>query len=183
MPQQDGHTQSEPTKVHAPQSAPAASASSQPAVPETDFQLLAKIMLQREARQALKEQQEEDAKQQRDKKREQNAQSVFQDAQFHQSQCRHLKGGKFRRPTQAKDFAVYIHTYINAERVIKCQLCGAKWKIRDTKEFLFRYGQKIPNHTGIGWQEAMDMLAQTSNMPSSSEVPMNATPVATLAEV
>lgn len=153
------------------------------AAPESEFQLLAKILLQREARAALKEQQEEEARLSKEKKREQNAQSVYQDAQHFQAICRHLKGGKLRRPTQAKDFAVYIHTYINAERVIKCQLCGAKWKIRDTKEYLVRYGKKIPNHTNIGWQEAVEMLGQTSNMPSSSEIPMNATPVATTAEV
>src|SRR5665213_1977300 len=104
-----------------------------PQVPETDFQLLAKIMLQREARQALKEQQEEGAKAARDKQRDINAQSHYADANQTQANCRHLKGGRTRRATQAKDFAVYIHTYINAERVIKCQLCNAKWKIRDTK--------------------------------------------------
>lgn len=156
---------------------PQPTAPATPASTKSDLQLLAEIMLQREARAALKEKQEQDQKDAREKQREINAKSHFDDAQANQQRCKHLKGGKFRRPTQAKDFAVYIHTYINAERVIKCQLCGAKWKIRDTKEFLFRYGKKVPNHTGIGWAEAMDMLAQSSNQPSSSEIPMNATPV------
>lgn len=154
---------------------PAVPAASQPSA--SDFALLAQIMLQREARAAAKEQAEQNAKDARDKQRDINARSHYEDDKSNQAKCKHLKGGKLRRPTQAKDYAVYIHTYINSERVIKCMLCNMKWKIRDTKEFLFRYGKRIQNHTQIGWNEAMEMLGQTSNMPSSSEIPMNATPL------
>jgi hypothetical protein len=178
----DQNQQKQPEKAVEPVQAPAVPVPAAPAI-ESDFQLLAKIMLQREARLAAKEQQEENARLAREAQRQKNAESHYNDAADNQSRCRHLKGGKLRRATQAKDFAVYLHTYINAERVIKCQLCGAKWKIRDTKEYLFRYGKKVPNHTGIGWQEALEMLAQTSNQPSSSEIPMNATPQSTTAEV
>jgi len=52
-----------------------------------------------------------------------------------------------------------------------------KWLPADTKEFLYRGGKKIPNHTGLGWEDAILMAAESSNMASSSEIPMNATPI------
>ena len=145
--------------------------------PDPMSQLL-DVILKREARQAQKEQDEENQRVAKQKQRDINAQSAYEDAQAKQMKCNHLKGGKNRIRTQAKDYAVYMHTYINAERVIRCFLCGMKWKIKDTKEFLFRNGKKIPNHTKIGWDEACEMLGQTSNQNSSSEIPMNASPVA-----
>lgn len=174
-----------PLAGHTPAAAPAVPAPAALASSAAQDQITAmlQILLQREARAAAKEEAEETAKKARDAQRQRNAESHYDDAKANQVRCNHLKGGKNRRPTQAKDFAVYIHTYINHERVIKCQLCKMKWKIRDTKDFLIRYGKKIANHTGIGWNEAMEMLAQTSNQPSSSEIPMSSTPVITTEEV
>lgn len=139
---------------------------------------LLEVILKREAREAQKEEDIQRQIEAKQKQRDINAKSTYEDAQFKQSKCTHLKGGKNRIRTQAKDFAVYMHTYINAERIIRCFLCNMKWKMKDTKEWLFREGKKIPNHTKIGWEEACEMLGQNSNQNSSSEIPMNATPQA-----
>jgi hypothetical protein len=142
-------------------------------------EILAELMLKREARAAAKEEAEEAAKQVRDKQRDQNARSHFEDHLAKQTNCKHLKGGKNRIRTQAKDYAVYLHTFINSERIITCFLCGMKWKPKDTREFLVRYGKQIANHTHLGWEDAVQMASETSNQSSSSEIPMNATPVIT----
>jgi hypothetical protein len=139
---------------------------------------LLQIMLSREARLAREEEAKQKAIDQRQVQRNRNAASHSEDAQAIQTKCKHLKGGRSRLRTQIDDFAVYMHTFINGERVIKCQLCGAKWKANDTVEFLFRYGKKVANHTAIGWKEALQMLAKSSNKPSSSEIPMIAQPLA-----
>jgi hypothetical protein len=145
----------------------------------TDAKLavLLEILLKREARIAQQEQAAEDAKQRRAEQRQRNAKSGYDDDNAKQAKCRHLKGGKNRVRTQVKDYSVYMHTFINAERVIICQLCKMHWKVRDTREKLYRHGQFIPNHTGIGWAEAMVMLGETTNKPSSSEIPMLGAPV------
>jgi negative regulator of genetic competence, sporulation and motility len=142
------------------------------------MQQLLEVILKREAREALLEDQKQQQLDAKAKQRDINAKSAYEDAQAKQAKCTHLKGGKNRIRTQAKDYNIYMHTFINAERVIVCCMCGMKWKMKDTKEFLFRFGKKVPNHTKIGWDEACEMLGQTSNQNSSSEIPMNASPVA-----
>jgi hypothetical protein len=139
---------------------------------------LIQIMLKREARIAEQEEKVEESKRSKAAQRRRNAESNFDDDKERQSRCKHLKGGKNRLRTQVKDFAVYLHRFINNEQVIRCTLCGAKWKVRDTKEFLYRYGKRVENWTGIGWVEALAMVSESSNKPSSSEVPMAAQPAA-----
>ncbi len=147
------------------------------------LEALVKTMLAREARLADKEAKEIADFEHKQVQRKRNADSHFNDANQTQLNCRHLKGGKGRkRRGFGKDYAVYIHTYPNAEQVIRCFLCGMKWKRRDTDEFLVRgdgNGKivKIPNHTGVGWAKAVEMLAETTNTPSASEIPIQATPV------
>lgn len=148
----------------------------------TGLEALVKIMLEGQARQLLKDQAEQAAIAQRNAQRKKNAESHFEDGANTQAKCRHLKGGKGpKRRGFGKDFAVYIHTYPNAEQVIRCFLCNMKWKRKDTREFLVRgdgNGKlvKIPNHTNLGWAEAVEMLADTTNTPSASEIPITATP-------
>jgi hypothetical protein len=146
------------------------------------LEALVKTMLEREARLAAKEAKDLADFEHKQAQRKRNADSHFSDANETQVKCRHLKGGKgHKRRGFGKDYAVYIHTYPNAEQVIRCFLCGMKWKRRDTDEFLLRgdgNGKlvKIVNHTGIGWAKAVEMLADTTNTPSSSEIPIQATP-------
>jgi hypothetical protein len=86
-----------------------------------------------------------------------------------QMNCKHLKGGGNRRKSQAKDPSVYGHTFTDGKMHIKCTICKAKWMPGDTAEFYLRNGKKVPNWTGIGWKEASEMAADSSNRPSSSE--------------
>lgn len=155
----------------------------QPTAPKTALELMAEIMLKREIRENEKEEARLASEAKRQKQRDINARSHFNDKLTEQARCRHLKGGKNRVRTQVKDYAVYMHTFINTERVIRCQLCGMKWKPQDTKEFLVRNGKNTPNHTKLGWEEALAMVNETSNTPSASEIPLNATPAADVSEV
>lgn len=182
---QDGQAgQPEPTPVPAPvQAQPAPPVEVAKSAPVDATQALVNMMLKREARAAAKEQAELDAIEAKNRQRDINARSNFNDELEKQVKCKHLKGGKNRIRTQAKDFAVYMHTFINKEVIIRCFLCGMKWKTLDTKEHLVRNGISLPNHTKIGWEEAVNMINETSNQPSASEIPMNATAVVSGIEV
>lgn len=156
---------------------PTASAPPAPvAAPSASLDALLQTMLRREAKQLADEEAKERANDAKLRQRRFNAESNFEDDKARQSKCTHLKGGRNRIRTQAKDFAVSSHRFVNNEQVVRCLLCGAKWKSKDTTEYLYRYGKQIPNHTGIGWREALQMAAESSNKPSSSEIPMNVVP-------
>jgi hypothetical protein len=90
-----------------------------------------------------------------------------------QSVCKHLKGGKNRRKSATKDYAVFMHTFISGETYIKCQLCGMKWRPTDTNERVVRNGMVYKNHTGKGWREALLMMEDSTNTPSRSEIPQS----------
>jgi hypothetical protein len=86
-----------------------------------------------------------------------------------QAKCKHLKGGKKGPKTQNKDYAVYQHRFISFLQYIRCCICGMRWYMEDTKEYLLRKGRKISNHTKIGWREACDMMEGSTNTMSASE--------------
>jgi hypothetical protein len=86
-----------------------------------------------------------------------------------QAKCKHLKGGKRGPKTQNKDYAVYQHRFISFLQYIRCTICGMRWYMEDTKEYLLRKGRKISNHTKIGWREACDMMEGSTNTMSASE--------------
>jgi hypothetical protein len=132
---------------------------------------LLQILIQQQARLAMKEQQEEEARQARDAQRKKNSQDHTAKDLLRQARCTHLKGGRKGPRSQVRDYAVGIHTFIDQKSSIRCFLCKMEWKPKDTQEFLFRKGKKIANHTKIGWFEATKMLEQTTNTPTSSEVP------------
>ena len=90
-----------------------------------------------------------------------------------QSVCKHLKGGKHRRKSSTKDYAVYMHTFISGETYIKCQLCGMKWRPTDTVERVVRNGMVYKNHTGKGWREALMLMEDSTNTASRSEIPQS----------
>lgn len=131
---------------------------------------LVELLLRQQARDAAKEEAEVLRKETRNKQRDINASQHGQKRLIKQMNCGHKKGGKNAKAGLV-DFNVYIHTYINKEQVIRCCSCGMKWKAEDTVEFLVRNGRQIKNHTGKGWKEAVAMLSQTSNKPSTSEIP------------
>jgi hypothetical protein len=146
-------------------------------VKKTSADLLLEVIMQREARLAKKEQEEENRQLAKAKQYEQNAASQNEDYLVLQTKCNHLKGGKNRRRIQAKDYNVRMHVFTNHEVTIRCCNCGMKWKNKDTREYLVRQGKKIPNHTKLGWEDALEFVSQSSNEVTKSEIWMNSTPV------
>jgi hypothetical protein len=136
---------------------------------DADFKSLLQLMMMKEKRLIIKEAELDRIQAERDKQAKINSEQYTIAKITTQKTCRHMKGGKSRQRGQQKDPAVYAHTFTDGTTVIKCQLCGAKWMPKDTAEYLFRNGSAIPNWTGIGWREAIEMAGESSNKPSSSE--------------
>lgn len=105
----------------------------------------------------------------RQAQRDRNAKDQDSKLLLKQAKCKHLKGGRKGPKTQNKDYAVYQHRFISFIQYIRCAICGMKWFIEDTKEYLVRKGHKISNHTKIGWREAVDMMEGSTNTMSASE--------------
>lgn len=166
----------------AQQAPPAAPVPTVQTVEKTQMDMLLNILIQQQARLAMKDQQEEESRKVRDKQREKNSADHTAKDLLRQARCTHLKGGRKGPRNQVRDYAIYLHTYIDSSYTIRCFICKMTWKINDTVEFLVRKGKKIANHTKIGWFEATKMLEQTTNTPSSSEIPLQATPQAALAQ-
>jgi hypothetical protein len=151
-----------------------------PEVKETDLLSLVQALLKtseiaaaRETRLAKQEELEEERKRNRAAQYEKNrANETTIDLQK-QATCKHLKGGRNRRRNAIKDFNVYLFSYIDGEVVIKCHDCKMKWRPTDTTERVVRNGKVYKNHTGIGWREALNMVSESTNTPSSSEIPQS----------
>lgn len=142
----------------------------------TTLQLLVKLLLA-ERQQTLEEKQERQRTQKaRDEQRKINADYVVKEKNHIQQICTHKKGGKGLKSPKT-DYAVYFHTFTDATSYIRCQICGMKWRNQDTKEYLLRKGQKVQNHTGIGWREAYEMLQNSTNTASASEIKITASPI------
>ena len=133
---------------------------------------LLQLMMAKEARIAEKEQNDEAARRARNAQREVSAKSHVEKTLLKQARCRHEKGGRNGPRSGVLDYNVYHHTFINGEQRIKCSSCFMVWKINDTVDFLVRGRdkRKIANHTKKGWAEACNMVAQSTNKASSSEV-------------
>jgi hypothetical protein len=136
---------------------------------DAGFKALLQLMMLKEKRLIVKEAELERIQVERDKQAKVNSEQYTVAKIETQKSCRHLKGGKGRQRGQQKDPAVYAHTFTDGSTVIKCQLCGAKWMPKDTVEYIHRSGSAIPNWTGIGWREALELAGESSNRPSSSE--------------
>lgn len=136
---------------------------------EAKFMALLSIMMAKEARLAEKEAALEVAYQAKEKQRKKESETYTVTKIENQRACKHLKGGKGRTRAQQRDPAVYLHTYPDGSRVIKCNLCSARWMPKDTRDYLSRNGNAIPNWTRIGWAEAFEMCEDSSNKASSSE--------------
>lgn len=134
------------------------------------FQQLISLMAAKEQRLMAKEQELAILQQIRDKQDKQSSDQIMFAKMLTQKNCKHLKGGKTRQRGQQKDPNVFAHTFTDGSVMIKCNTCRAKWFKEDTKEFLVRNGQKIENWTKIGWAEATELVEESSNKPSSSEI-------------
>jgi len=143
------------------------------------LQILVQLLLA-ERQEALEEKKEKRlAQERRETQYRLNSQYNTEEREKIQRMCTHLKGGKEgpNRPRSARiDYAVSFHTFIDGRSYIKCLICSSKWKPGDTADFLIRRGQKVKNHTGLGWDQAWNMLKNSTNTPTTSEVVMQATP-------
>ena len=157
---------------------PAAVPAAVPAAMNQDVLLSLVQLLLAERQDAILEKQEKlRAREAREQQRRLNAEYNEAEVKEKQRVCTHKKGGT-RGPKSTKlDYAVYFHTCTDGSSYIRCLICGAKWKSTDTREYLIRRGEKVENHTGIGWVEAHQMLAQSTNSPSASEVNFNTSPI------
>src|SRR6266550_757616 len=138
----------------------------------TQLNMLLKLMMAKEARIAEAEEATESTRRARNAQREKSAKTHVEKQLVKQARCRHMKGGKKGPRSGVTDYAVYHHTFINGEQIIKCFICAMKWKINDTVEFLLRGKRQIANHTKIGWSQAYAFLSQSTNSPSMSAVPV-----------
>jgi len=154
--------------------APAPVAAAPAAVVSDPVQQLLTLLFAKEARELAKIEHEENAFKQREAKRALNNKDQDSKILLRQARCRHLKGATSTAKNPTIDYAVYQHTFISADTYIRCQICGVRWRPQDTVEYFVRGGRKIANHTKIGWREAYNMTRQSTNTPSTSEVPFQA---------
>jgi hypothetical protein len=178
----------EPKKAEAPVIVPAVIPAVIPAVATPDMaqlmtmllamqaenQKLTQMMFQREARKEGEEREFLARIEQRDKQRRLNAREFDRTRLLTQAQCKHQKGlGKGSIKGPVVDYAVYLHTFIDHSQTIKCRICKMTWRPGDTKENLMINGQRVTNHTKVGWAEAVEMTKQSTDKESSSEAPLH----------
>ena len=143
----------------------------------SEMKELLKMMAQREAKALIKDRLEEEARARKDKVRSAGAGQEEMRKKLSQAQCKHKKGRGGPRPGGVgPDMSVYLHTFIDGSQRCKCTICKMYWIPEDTKEFLYRDGKRVPNHTKIGWEECLAMLEQSTNKASSSEIPIQGKP-------
>lgn len=133
------------------------------------FEQMLSVLLKKEAKLAEQEHAIEVALAGRDAMRKQESENYTIAKIENQTRCKHLKGGAARSRAQQRDPNVYLHTFTDGARVIKCHGCGARWLPGDTDEYLTRNGSKMLNWTRIGWNRATEMCDDSSNKASSSE--------------
>jgi hypothetical protein len=161
--------QEKPGQGNSPVSAPAASDAA-------TLQMLVQLLLA-ERQEALSDKQERArALAAKNEQRRINAEYSVAEKNKIQAMCTHKKGGRGLKSPKT-DFAVYFHTFTDATSYIRCQICGMKWRNQDTAEHLVRRGKKIENHTGIGWKQAYQMVAESTNTASASEVQLSTQPI------
>lgn len=148
---------------------------------EEKLDLLLHLLATKEARIAEEEQAKETSRLARNAQREKSSAAHVEKQLVKQARCRHLKGGKLGPLGGVPNYNVTLHTFINNRVEGKCNNCSMRWEPNDTKEFLFRKDgtgklRKIANHTKQGWEEFQAMFTQSTNTPTSSEVPLQAMP-------
>lgn len=79
------------------------------------------------------------------------------------ARCNHLKGltGKGFKAPLIKTYMLGLHIFPDNTVRIKCEKCSMKWYKTDTKEFIIRDGAKLPNPTGMGFNEALALYRES----------------------
>lgn len=81
-------------------------------------------------------------------------QAIRNKIQYDPKNCLHLKGGRAVKSV-TNDYNVLTHTFPNGKTRIRCANCSRVWWSTDAD-----------------WQDAVKMMNNSTNMPSSSEVRM-----------
>jgi hypothetical protein len=175
-PSQDGDAAKE-VKQQANQQAevPVLSEEQSAAEEAAELKMLIKLLLQQQKKTLVADAAVETARIARQKQRNASAIHNFHKRGSRQTRCLHEKGGAHRNK-KISDPSVYMHRYIDGTLVIKCQGCNFAWKEGDTKKYITRFGVKQPNVTRLGWADALEMLARSTNTMTSSEIPTSAKP-------
>lgn len=144
-----------------------------PASTQNKLELLLELMLKKEETSLVKEQADRDRSlliaAQREKTQSHAAYKII----MLQASCKHLKGGKRLKADSKIDYNVSLHVFPDGVWQIKCHTCSARWRKQDTPDFFVRSGKKVPNHTRMGWEQAMRFVDQSTNTFSSSEISMD----------
>jgi hypothetical protein len=166
------------TKPASGQGTPAPAPATPAATDAATLQMLVQLLLA-ERQEALQDRQEKArALAAKNEQRRINAEYSVAEKNKIQQMCTHKKGGRGLKSPKT-DYAVYFFTFTDASSYIRCQICGMKWRSLDTAETLVRKGQKVPNHTGIGWKQAYAMVQESTNTAAASEVQLNTQPIQT----
>lgn len=150
-----------------------AQASTTPAIPQLDpnaLMALVQLLLAQQQEVMLEKQEKSRAREAREKQHRLNSQYNEKNDKHKQAICTHRKGGKSGPKSNLIDYAVYLHQFVDESVYIRCLICGMKWKPLDTEEYLVRRGQKIENHTKTSWKDAKQMLSNSTNKNSASEI-------------
>jgi hypothetical protein len=152
-----------------------AGTSAAPATGSPALEKYLEVVMSREAREAQAEQEKLRVIAVRTANRNKNSAHTEHEAREKQRRCRHTKGGRLQK-AGVNDFNMAMHEFTDGTKRIRCQSCGMKWFVRDTKEFIHRDGKKYRNHTNIGWHEAWQMLQSSTNTTTKSEMVVNVNP-------
>jgi hypothetical protein len=154
-----------------------------PAAPATSSPALEKyleVVMGREAREAAEQQEKFRVIAAKQINRDRNSAHNEHEVREKQRRCRHVKGGRLQK-AGVHDPNLALHTFTDGTKRIRCQGCGMQWKMKDTKEFLYRDGKKYRNHVGLGYREAWQLLQDSTNTETKSEIVMNVDPSAHVA--
>src|SRR6202030_2493888 len=113
--------------------------------PKTPQDMVMQILINDAAERALAAEVQRENNRRKAKARAAGAGDTAAEASFAILKCSHTKGGKLKRKNAAPDASLYMHTFPNRARRIKCQICPlAVWSARpngipaDTREFIWR---------------------------------------------
>lgn len=149
-------------------------------LPTADMQVLASLvqLLLEERAEAAKEKKERAViKQARDESDQKLSAYNEKEKRNIQRMCTHQKNQPSKHhhtPRALKtDYAVSYHVYPDGISKVRCLICGAQWFKGDTAE-MFNGGpyKGKKNWTKIGWNEALKMVAESTNTPTKSELNM-----------
>jgi hypothetical protein len=136
-----------------------------PVVKQSAQDILADIMLRREAKEEKEKLQAEAKYAEKDARRQkQDAQKLASDVRRY-TNCDHLQGNHKLGEEPFKVVAhLSHHTYQSGIQRIRCNKCGFRWFPGDTQDHIKRSGKVSKNPTGMSYKDAVKMCMKSKNM-------------------